>query len=75
MQEVSVYVEMCGDYCAFHEARLKVVYDITNDIQLDEYNGKTLEELEEFEYEGDSPDYQVFDAIKIGSIYYVDLNS
>lgn len=72
MQEVQVYVKMCGDYCAFHEADLTVVYDVTNDIQLQKYNGKSLEELEAFEFD-EYCDYQLFNAIKVDNDYYVKL--
>lgn len=72
MQEVSVYVSVWGDYCAFHEMSFSVAYDVTNDIQ---YDDMSIEELEEFEYEGDSSDYQLFRAIKVGDKYYIDFNS
>lgn len=68
MQEVQVYICVYGDYCAFHEMDISIVYDITNDIQLDDLS---LEELENFEYEANSVDYEEFSAIKIGDDYYI----
>lgn len=68
VQEVSVWVCVYGDYCAFHEMGISVVYDITNDIQLDDMS---LEELNEFEFEGDYSDYEVRSALKVGDEYYI----
>lgn len=68
VQEVSVWVSVYGDYCAFHEMGISVVYDITNDIQMEEMS---LEELEEFEFEGDYSDYEVRSALKVGDDYYI----
>lgn len=71
MQEVQVYACVYGDYCAFHEMGVGVVYDVTNDIQMDDLS---LEELEDFEYDGDI-DYAKFNAVKVGDTYYIDFNS
>jgi hypothetical protein len=68
MEKVDVYVEVSGDYCAFHELSLSVVYDITNNIQLGD---ETLEELENWDFDGDYCDYEIFKAIKDGNDYYV----
>lgn len=69
VQEVSVWVCVHGDYCAFHEMGVSVVYDITNDINYDDE--MSLEELEAFEYEGDYSDYAVRSALKVGKEYYI----
>lgn len=70
MEKVEVYVKISGDYCAFHEAGLSVVYDITNNIQLDDMS---LEDLENWEYDANYCDYEVFNALKDGDKYYVQL--
>lgn len=61
MKEVQVYVRISGDYCAFHEMRFQIVYDITNNISLG-YNEKTLEQLQNWEYVEYS-DYELRNAI------------
>lgn len=58
-----------GDYCSFHEMSFNVVYDITNDEQLEDY---TLDELKKWKYE-DYSDVQEVDAIKDGDKYYCNL--
>lgn len=68
MQKVEVWIEISGAYCAFHEMSFSVVYDVTNDIQL---NDMTLDELENFEFE-DYCDYEKRNAILgDGGGYYV----
>lgn len=71
MQKVNVYVQISGDYCAFHEASLYVVYDITNNVSVD--SDMTLEELENWEFEGDYSDYEIYEAILVDGEYYVKL--
>jgi hypothetical protein len=67
-QKVKVYLSMCGDYCSFHECEISVVYDVTNDIQLED---ETLEEIKTIIEENDNwCDYQECDAIKVGGTYY-----
>ena len=70
MEKVEVYVMLGGDYCAFGEVSLDVVYDITNDVPIG-HNGYSKEELEN--WEPDYSDVQIFDALKDGDIYYVKL--
>jgi len=70
-QKVKVYVMISGDYCAFHEMGIDVVYDITNDKKVG-YGGDSLEKLKNWEGDGYS-DVTIFDAIKIGNDYYVKL--
>lgn len=70
MQKVEVYVEVSGDYCAFHEMSLSVVYDITNNIKLGDMS---LKKLQKWEYESDYTDYEIFNAIKEGNKYYVNI--
>lgn len=73
MEKVKVYVKISGDYCAFHEMSFNVVYDITNNIQL-EYD--TLEELENWDRDenGGYSDVEQFDAILVDGKYYVSLS-
>jgi len=72
MKKVKVWVSIDGDYCAFHEINLRVVYDITNDVALDSY--MSLKELEDFDPDGhEYGDYQIFDAILDDGKYYVKL--
>lgn len=74
MEKVKVYFMICGDYCAFHEMSFRVVYDVTNNIQLDD--DYTLEMLENWNKdEHDYDDVQLCNAIKDGNTYYVDANS
>lgn len=67
MEKVKVYVEISGDYCAFHEMNFSVVYDVTNDKQLGDY---TLDELENWDYEQYN-DCEIRNAILVDDIYYV----
>ena len=74
-QEVEVYVMISGNYCAFHEISINVVYDITNDIETNDFLDKTKEGFEKwnFKLSGGHSDVQKFNAIKIGDKYYVEL--
>ena len=67
MKKVEVYVRVCGDYCAFHEMSIRVVYDITNNINFDDLD---LEELEDWEYDSNYCDYSLCDAILDDGKYY-----
>jgi hypothetical protein len=67
MQKVKVYVSISGDYCAFHEISFRVLFDITNNIQL---GYKTLEELENWESE--YTDVEIRNAIEVDGVYYVE---
>jgi hypothetical protein len=69
MKEVKVYVLIHGQYVSFNEIGFRVVYDITNNKQLDDY---TLDDLEDWEYE-EGEDIKIVDAIKIDEKYYIDL--
>lgn len=73
MQKVQVYVMVSGDYCAFHEMSFSVVYDITNDIKLDDYDKETLSNWDYNEDGGCYSDVQQVTAIKDGSTYYLGL--
>jgi hypothetical protein len=70
MQKVKVIVSICGDYCAFHEMSFYIYYDITNDIQLDDYSLEDLNEDMERGYNGYS-DLEIRDAYLIDGEYYV----
>ena len=72
MKEVKVYARMHGDYSAWHEVTMKVVYDITNSIKLDKYT------LEECKAEADNPqdeygDIDEMKALLIDGEYYIKL--
>lgn len=69
MEKVKVYLMISGDYCAFHEMSFRVVYDVTNNIQLGDY---TITELRRWNFEEYS-DVQLFDAIKEGGKYYINI--
>jgi hypothetical protein len=73
MQEVQVYVMISGDYCAFHEMSIRVVYDITNDKPIG-FNDYDKEKLENWDFNDDGGDYSDVEsrsAIKIGDTYYI----
>jgi hypothetical protein len=62
-----------GDYCAFHELSLKVVYDITNDTPVG-YSGYDKEKLANWDYNEDGGSYSDVEsrsAIKIDNEYYI----
>ena len=70
-ETVMVYVMVSGDYCAFHEITLRVVYDLTNDHPVGNL-GYTKEQLDEWDYT-DYSDVAEFKAIRIGKEYFVRL--
>lgn len=75
MEKVKVFVRISGDYCAFHEMSIHVIYDITNNISLG-FNDDDIETLKNWQYNEDGGGYsdvEEMDAIKIGSEYYVKL--
>lgn len=67
IKKVKVYVEIAGNYCAFHAMMFNIVYDVTNGKQIGEYS---LEELENWEYD-EYVDCQLRDAIIVDGKYYV----
>lgn len=72
MEEVTIIAQMCGDYGAFHEVSITPMYDLTNDIKLDDY---TLEELEDMVDEtGEYCDYSEITAYKEGDAYYMKIS-
>ena len=74
-EKVKVYVMLSGDYCAFHEISLNVVFDITNDHSVG-YHRYTKEELDNWDFNKHrnySIDVDKYDAIKVGNRYYVKL--
>jgi hypothetical protein len=70
-QKVRVYVMLSGDYCAFHEVSLQVVYDITNNHKVG-YGHYSKKKLENWEYT-DYSDVKEYSALKIGDRYYVEI--
>jgi hypothetical protein len=72
IEKVRVYVMLSGDYCAFHEVSLHVVYDITNDHPVGSvgYGDYTKKQLDKWKYT-DYSDVQEFSALKVGKKYYV----
>ncbi len=74
MQKVSIYLQLCGDYVAFHEISAWVLYDLTNNIMIDKYSYNSLEEIEEAMDDEDKEycDIQIVDAIRTedGEYFY-----
>ena len=71
MEKVRIYIEISGDYCAFHEMGFSVVYDVTNNKKLGDVSLKKLKSHEYCEY----VDYKEVDALKIDGKYYVDFDN
>jgi hypothetical protein len=80
-QEVEVWASMSGDYCAFHEASISVVYDLTNKLIVDDHSGifaesvgEGLAYLKEFNGQiSEYNDYEKLKALKVGNDYYLKL--
>jgi len=72
-QEVEVAVQISGDYCAFHEASISVLYDYTNDKQVGYETKEEVGELLEEGHDGDYSDTQMFGAVLVNGEYYVSL--
>lgn len=77
MQRVKIYLQICGDYVSFGETSVCVLYDITNDIIVDNHSYSTLDEVEEvyrkaMAGELDYCDVNIVDAIKTdeGEYFY-----
>lgn len=66
-QKVKVYVRVCGNYCKFHEMGFDVIYDITNNIQLADWELNEISAWEDDDYD----DVDVFDAVLFDGRYYV----
>jgi hypothetical protein len=64
---VNAYVMVSGDYCAFHEMSLQVLYDVTNGIQLGDYD---LEQLQNWK-RGDYSDVELQRVLKVDGRYYL----
>lgn len=72
-QEVEVAVQISGDYCAFHETVISVIYDFTNDVKVG-YGDETKEDIEsllEEGHDGDYKDTEMFNALLIDGEYYL----
>lgn len=71
MQEVKIWVCMSGDYGAWNEIRLRVEYDVTNNIQLDDMS---LEEIEAWDSsKSEYGDYELRDGVLYNGKYYLGL--
>lgn len=81
MQRVKIYLQLCGDYVSFGETSAYVLYDITNDIVVDNNGYSTLDEIKELYRKamagelgelGDYCDVNIVDAIKTdeGEYFY-----
>ena len=71
-KKVEVVVQLVGNYCAYHEMSEYIVYDVTQNIKLDDY---TIEELEELLKEGYywACDYKKCNALLHDGKYFVDI--
>lgn len=72
-QRVEVAVRISGDYCAFHEASIYVLYDYTNDKSIGYNTKEDVEELLEEGHDGDYSDTQMFSGVLVNGKYYVSL--
>lgn len=79
MQRVKIYLQLCGDYVSFGETSAYVLYDITNDIVVNDNGYSTLDEIKELyrkamagEFDDDYCDVNIVDAIKTdeGEYFY-----
>ena len=71
IQEVEVAVQISGDYVAFHEMDISIVYDYTNKKSID---GTSFEEVEALVAEGHDCDYSDTEkqsALLIDGNYYL----
>lgn len=78
MEKVKVYVKMSGDYCAFHEASVSVVYDITNKKHIGFSDEEDLEKYGCWDYNNDGGGYSDVtraSAILVDGKYYIDIDS
>ena len=74
LQKVKVVVSVSGSYCAFHEISFDICYDITNDIQLDDYSLEELQEKVNSDWDCEYSDYEIRNAIydSLNKKYYVE---
>lgn len=77
MQRVKIYLQLCGDYVSFGETSAYVLYDITNDIVVNDNGYSTLDEIKELYRKAmagelDYCDVNIVDAIKTdeGEYFY-----
>lgn len=70
-QKVSVVVQSAGDYCAWHEMSLSVMYDLTNEKYVSGDSDNTPEEMLEQGDSGDYCFYQEMNAILHNGSYYI----
>ena len=78
MEKVEVYVKMSGDYCAFHEASVSVVYDITNKKHVGWGDEEDLETYPKWDYNNDGDGYSDVtkaSAIIVDGKYFIDIDS
>ena len=69
MAKVIVYIMIHGQNVSFNEIGFNVIYDVTNNIKLDDY---TLNELENWEWK-EEIDIKQVEAIKDNNEYYIKL--
>ena len=67
-QKVKVAVSISGDYAAWHEAQIEMLWDFTNNKQLGE---EQVNELLEIGHDGEYSDCQEMDAILFENKYYL----
>ena len=68
-QEVQVLIRIYGDYVAFHEMDEAVLYDITNDLELDDSEVTSKEQAEKMVEEDDNTT-AIVDALLFNDCYY-----
>lgn len=71
MQKVKIYIYVYGEYCSFEHMSFDVVYDLTNNLKLNEFS---LKEIKKHEFE-DYLDFKLVDALLLEGKYYVDIDS
>lgn len=77
MQKVKIYLQICGDYVSFGETSATPLYDITNNLMIDENSYETFEEVKEAydkarQGKGDYCDINIVNAIRTedGEYFY-----
>jgi len=75
VEKVTIILELCGDYVSFNEISANILYDLTNDVMVDNYGPyNTLEEIQlAMEDRGDYWDIQEVDAVLVDGNYYYQL--
>ncbi len=73
IQKVNVAVRVSGDYAAWHELSISLLWDYTNDKKLGYNSKEEVDEKLEIGHDGEYSDCEMKSAVLVDGEYYIKL--